>query len=110
MQHHTTPSPCLRCTRVTDPRECENKNCKLWQQWFLQRWALIHAYPRAKMDQQALKSEGVSIGGTVYALPHRVRAYRAADPCEKCLCPKDLCKTPCRQKQVWLQAKEDSFL
>ena len=31
-------SPCLTCTRVEDPNKCENKTCKLWQNWFLGRW------------------------------------------------------------------------
>ena len=37
-------SPCRRCTRVTDPDNCENKRCGIWQRWFLGRWAWIHAY------------------------------------------------------------------
>ena len=31
-------SPCLTCKRVKDPRNCENKSCKLWRDWFLDRW------------------------------------------------------------------------
>lgn len=36
-------SPCLTCTRVKDPRNCENKTCKLWQEWFMQRWQAMQA-------------------------------------------------------------------
>ena len=39
-------SPCLGCTRVSDPGDCENKTCKAWKAWFLRRWAGIHAYGR----------------------------------------------------------------
>ncbi len=37
-------SPCENCTRVQNPKGCENKNCKDWKAWFLRRWAQIHAY------------------------------------------------------------------
>lgn len=39
-------SPCVNCTRVVNPRDCENKNCKLWKAWFLRRWAAIYSYGR----------------------------------------------------------------
>ena len=52
-------SPCLSCTRVANPLDCENKQCKLWQKWFLARWALIHAYPRKAMDKDDRKPSGV---------------------------------------------------
>lgn len=102
-----TPSPCLACTRVPDPRNCENKQCKRWQKWFLGRWALIHAYPRAAMDKEDLRAAGVSVGGKTYSHPDEVRAYLAGDPCKKCLCPKDLCAAPCRVKRAWQKAKEE---
>ena len=31
-------SPCATCRRVKDPSNCENKQCKLWQNWFIDRW------------------------------------------------------------------------
>lgn len=37
-------SPCVGCTRVSNPSGCENKNCKVWKAWFLRRWAGIYAY------------------------------------------------------------------
>lgn len=48
-------SPCATCTRVKDPSDCENKNCKVWKEWFLRRWKEIHGYSSryscsAKMD------------------------------------------------------------
>lgn len=39
-------SPCEGCMRVANPDACENKNCKLWKNWFLRRWAGIYAYGR----------------------------------------------------------------
>ena len=39
-------SPCVNCTRVANPGDCENKNCKLWKTWFLRRWAAIYGYGR----------------------------------------------------------------
>ena len=34
-------SPCLTCTRVKDPKNCQNKSCSIWQEWFLKRWAAM---------------------------------------------------------------------
>lgn len=33
--------PCLTCTRVKDPKNCENKQCWVWQQWWIKRWKEI---------------------------------------------------------------------
>ena len=30
--------PCLTCTRVKDPANCENKSCQTWREWFLKKW------------------------------------------------------------------------
>lgn len=95
------PSPCLSCTRVRAPENCENKHCKPWQAWFSQRWSLIHRYPREKMEQAELKPVGVKVGGRVYAAPHQVEVYRKNDPCKECLCPKDLCASPCPLRRAW---------
>ncbi len=37
-------SPCLTCSRVKDPKNCENKQCRLWQSWYLKQWKHIHAF------------------------------------------------------------------
>ena len=37
-------SPCLTCTRVKNPGDCENKCCRVWGNWFLRRWRMIHGY------------------------------------------------------------------
>lgn len=97
------PSPCLSCNRVADPFDCDNKNCKLWQKWFLTRWDMIRAYPRQAMQSQHV---GVDIGGQAYAHPQQVADFLGKDPCQGCLCPKDLCGEPCRVKLAWQAAKE----
>ena len=103
-------SPCLRCTRVAQPRECENKNCKLWRSWYIQKWDDMRKRQRLAMERLDVEREGVCIGGEVYALPHRVKGYLETDPCEKCLCPRDLCVVPCKIKRSWKQAREDVLL
>ncbi len=104
------PSPCLRCARVKNPRDCENKSCPEWQRWFLDRWEMIRAYFRQQMEQAELRPDGVRIGGNVYTQPERVRNYLGKDPCDGCMCPKDLCTHPCRVKRIWSEAKGDEFL
>ena len=103
-------SPCLTCTRVADPRQCEDKRCKVWQQWFIGRWDGLRSRVRLDMEQVKPEPEGVCIGGRHYAPPHRVQGYLEKDPCQDCLCPRDLCLVPCRIKRAWLQAREDVFL
>lgn len=35
-------SPCLTCTRVHDPEECNDKSCGRWRAWWLAKWEQIH--------------------------------------------------------------------
>lgn len=102
---HCSVSPCLSCRRVKDPANCENKLCKPWRQWFLARWEMIHKFPREQMEQAELKPVGVNVGGRYYASPHQIEAYRKQDPCQACLCPKDLCTSPCRVRRIWEEGK-----
>lgn len=37
-------SPCLTCSRVRSAADCENKQCRQWQIWFLGRWQQINGY------------------------------------------------------------------
>lgn len=30
--------PCLTCTLVKNPKNCERKGCVAWQKWWLTRW------------------------------------------------------------------------
>ena len=107
MMQYKRPSPCMTCRRVPDPRQCENKLCKPWRAWFLERWELIRAYPRVCMEVYAPEPVGVVIGGRHYAAPHQVSGYLGKDPCDGCRCPRELCATPCREKRAWTQARED---
>ncbi len=71
-------SPCAACTRVPDPVQCENKQCKIWRGWFLERWALLHRpIPRA-----------------------------VPDPCGQCVLPQELCHEPCRQKRIYIEERK----
>ena len=97
--------PCLTCTRVSDPGLCENKACKPWQRWFCESWDRLRREPRLCREAPAQR-EGVVIGGQQYALPHRVHRYLEQDPCQDCLCPRDLCAIPCRVKRDWLALQE----
>ena len=103
-------SPCMYCTRVADPRQCEDKNCKTWQAWFIGRWEALRMQPRLRIEKEKPEPEGVCIGGNHYALPHRVDSYLHKDPCDGCLCPRDTCPLPCRRKRAWLQARKDVFV
>jgi hypothetical protein len=97
------PSPCIVCNRVKDPENCENKQCRVWRDWFCTRWELIHRFPRVMMENAELTPVGVSVGGRVYPAPHQVEEYRKKNPCDSCLCPKDLCKSPCALRRQWLK-------
>lgn len=37
-------SPCLTCTKVKDPSQCENKSCVEWRKWFMHEWERLR-YP-----------------------------------------------------------------
>ena len=104
---NATVNPCLTCTRVKKPQDCENKNCKVWQKWFLQRWELIRGFPRQAMEQGPLKQAGVPLGGHIYCHPSQTRAYLQHDPCSSCHCPRELCTGPCRIRRAWDEAKGD---
>ena len=102
-------SPCSYCTRVPDPRDCENKACMLWRRWFIERWEQMRSSVRCRMDTFQPEPVGACVSGTHYAAPNQVERYLRTDPCEACLCPRDLCRTPCRLRRNWDQAREDVF-
>lgn len=43
--------PCLKCTRIKDPGNCENKECQVWRRWFLFEWARIRAGANALKEK-----------------------------------------------------------
>ena len=96
------PSPCLRCSRVDDPRDCDNKNCGVWRAWFIYKWDLLRT--------QAMPAETASEDAFRYEAPGYVRAHLQKDPCEGCLYPKDLCGSPCRTKRSWEEQRQEVFL
>lgn len=100
-------SPCRTCTRVADPDKCENKNCQVWQRWFINSWDGMRAYPRVVRDFMSPQPVGVPLGGRHYAAPHEVMWYMGIDPCSECLCNQDLCKTPCRVRLAWEKFGEE---
>ena len=34
----TNEKPCLNCTKVKEPENCENKKCQEWREWFIKWW------------------------------------------------------------------------
>lgn len=98
-------SPCLTCTRVKNPRNCENKTCKDWQAWFIDRWEAMRRNIRTGMDRAPITEQGVPLGGRQYASPHRVREFLQTDPCNTCYCPRDVCTSPCQLKLAWEERK-----
>ena len=99
-------SPCLTCTRVRNPGNCENKTCKEWRAWFIDRWETMRKNVRKSVDHTPIKEYGLPLGGHRYAPPHQLQTFMQTDPCETCYCPTDVCTTPCQLKLVWQQRKE----
>ena len=88
-------SPCLDCTRVKDPKNCENKNCKEWQAWFIDRWESMRTYVQAQMEKENAVATPAKILTT--------HPQGKEDPCDTCPFPKDMCHTPCLVKSAWLK-------
>ena len=100
-------SPCLTCTRVKNPQSCENKACKEWQSWFVDRWDSMRRYVRDEIRKAPLEESGIPLGGHKYAAPHLVRKYLQVNPCTRCRIPADLCSTPCHRKEIWQSARDE---
>ena len=103
-------SPCLTCTRVVDPANCENKNCQVWRQWFIGRWDRLRGLSRQLRQTCQPEPAGVPLGGRHYASPDQVTRYLETDPCRSCPCPRDLCATPCRVRLRWEDARNEVLL
>ena len=100
-------SPCLTCTSVRDPANCENKNCARWRTWFIGKWEALRQDHRLRMERTAPALDSVSIGGMPYVLPHRAQDYLQKNPCSDCPCPKNLCTTPCPSRRAWNAARNE---
>ena len=107
MANENDVKPCLRCTRVKDPGNCENKNCKQWRGWFIDAWERARNNPALQRELKCLNLETVSIGGTHYAHPDRVREYLQEDPCKSCPLPPELCTSPCPVRRSWEEARKE---
>ena len=92
-------SPCLTCTRVRDPKNCENKTCRDWQAWFIDRWEAMRENVRREMNTAQLQETGIPLGGHLYTHPDRVRGYLENDPCKSC--PFGHCQIPCVVRKAW---------
>lgn len=81
-------SPCTTCNRDL----CEDRECGLWQHWFLQSWNAA-----TKQIQSSVWNEIDRRGkqSFCYYLPHELK-----DPCSNCVC-KDWCNTPCSLRLAW---------
>lgn len=44
-------SPCCGCCLVADPADCNNKNCQLWQRWYVARWDVLRMRLLGKVGQ-----------------------------------------------------------
>lgn len=103
-------SPCLTCCRVKNPAACENKNCKVWREWFCHSWEQTRCQPALQRELRCTGIGTVNIGGTHYALPHRVQEYLQNDPCKNCPFPKELCNSPCPAKRSWNEITKEVSL
>ena len=106
IKSNAVKSPCLTCTRVKDPRNCENKLCKDWQNWFVERWDAMRASIYAGTVPLAVDRNAITVGGYQYSHPDHVRQFLRYKPCLTCNCPEDLCKEPCTLLVVWEAMKE----
>lgn len=80
---YTQPSPCIGCTRVSDPNGCDDKRCVPWRRWFVRRWDQMYG---------------------AYRRTAQVREH-TPDPCESCVVPKSMCVGKCREKTKWEEAR-----
>lgn len=101
-----TISPCQHCTRVRDPQNCENKNCKPWREWFFAQWEQTRKLYRKGMDTGSSKG-GVPLGGERYASPHQITEYLHTEPCAVCKLPRELCHAPCKRLLEWKLLKKE---
>lgn len=101
--------PCTYCSKVPDPRNCDNKKCVPWRKWFVNRWDQTRKLFCRSMANAPVEQVGVPLGGERYAHPHRVRAYRQNGPCPSCSLPKDLCAAPCPAYRMWKEETEETY-
>lgn len=100
-------SPCTYCCRVADPKNCDNKKCVPWKQWFLTRWEDTRKLFRESKEITSHIPMGIPLGGHYYPHPHQTREFLENGPCKHCKIPKDICYTPCPAQLQWKRFKEE---
>ena len=103
----TSESPCKTCRRVKNPRECENKNCRQWRDWFVKSWDQARMAPVLQREKNSIGPEGVTICGRTYVLPHKIREYLQHSPCDSCPMPRELCTSPCPARRAWDESRKE---
>lgn len=101
-----TGKPCEVCTRVRRPEDCENKTCKEWQQWFIERWDAMRSSVLQSDAGESRMGDTIRVGGTEYHHPDQTRRFLAVNPCHKCIRAATLCAGACDTKKAWIAAKE----
>ena len=99
-------SPCTTCQRVRDPQNCENKICREWQQWFIDRWEAMRRSVQQAEQGKSVQGETISVGGERYHHPDRVRRFLGENPCMRCHRRDGLCLSPCKVRETWDSEKE----
>lgn len=98
--------PCRTCQRVRDPKNCENKLCKEWQAWFVDRWESMRRYVQQAEQGKCVQGETISVGGERYHHPDRARRFLEENPCMQCQRRNGLCLSPCKVRKTWDSEKE----
>ena len=50
-------NPCLNCTTVERPKDCDRKGCGAWQIWWLERWENLRK--RYCVDEERRVEDGL---------------------------------------------------
>ena len=101
-----TGKPCETCQRVRDPKDCENKLCREWRAWFIDRWETMRTNIKHDDCEVSIRADTVSVGGTKYHHPDQVRKFMATNPCLHCIRSNGLCVRTCQVKKTWNEERE----
>lgn len=50
--------PCLTCTRVENPEDCDLKGCAAWREWWLTRWENMRSRYCVKTEDGEVEEDG----------------------------------------------------
>ena len=51
-------NPCLTCTMVENPKNCERKGCPAWQKWWITRWENMRSRYCAEINRVEENEDG----------------------------------------------------